>query len=74
MSANALLKYFILPRKDLGARYGRGSWALITGASNGIGREYALELAREGFNIILMGRDQSKTDKVASEIRQATNV
>ena len=62
VSANAVAKYLVWPRKDLSSRYGKGSWALITGASNGLGREYAFELAREGFNIILMGRNQAKTD------------
>ena len=54
---NAIFKYCLLPRKDLASRYGKGSWALITGASDGIGKEYALELAKEGFNIVLMGRN-----------------
>ena len=56
-SSRALLKYFVLPRKDLASRYGRGSWAIITGASDGLGKQYALELAKEGFNIVLMGRN-----------------
>ena len=66
---NSIFKYFLLPRKDLASRYGRGSWALITGASDGIGKQYALELAREGFNIVLMGRDKAKTEEAASEVR-----
>ena len=37
-STKGLMKYFVWPRKDLKARYGEGSWALITGASDGIGK------------------------------------
>jgi hypothetical protein len=54
--ACSALKYFVLPRRNLKARYG-GGWALVTGASDGIGKEYARELARSGFNIILMARN-----------------
>ena len=64
----------MLPRANLAARYGRGSWALITGASNGLGKEYSFVLAREGFNIILHGRNKEKTDAVAEEIRKETGV
>ena len=56
-STKALLKYYVIPRKNLPERYGKGSWAIITGASAGLGKQYALELASEGFNIILMGRN-----------------
>ena len=55
-SAWSLMKYFVLPRKDLGARYGKGSWAMVTGASDGLGKQYCHELASEGLNIVLMGR------------------
>lgn len=45
------------------------SWALVTGASDGIGLQYSHELARRGFNIILLSRTQSKLDKCAQEIK-----
>ena len=51
------MKYLILPRKDLKKRYG-GGWALVTGASDGIGKAYCHELAQSGFNIILMARNE----------------
>ena len=70
---NGFFKYCVLPRRSLHSRYG-GGYALITGASDGIGKEYARNLAREGFDVILMARDQDKLDVVATEIRQEFKV
>ena len=33
-------------RRNLPNRYGLGSWAVVTGASDGIGKEFCLELAK----------------------------
>jgi len=66
--AKSFIKYFVAPRRDLKSRYG-GGWALVTGASDGLGRQYCFELAKSGLNIILMARNQEKLDKVAGEIR-----
>ena len=57
--------------RDLAARYGRGSWAVITGASDGIGKGYVFELARRGFNIVLVGRNEEKLGKVVQELKAA---
>ena len=59
-----LTKYCLLPRRNLKERYG-GGWALVTGASDGLGKQYSFELARSGFNIILMARSSQKTEAVA---------
>lgn len=48
-----------------------GTWAVITGASDGIGREYSLQLAAAGFNVLLVSRTQAKLDNVAAEIQKA---
>ena len=48
-------KYFLLKQKDLALRYGKNSWAVITGGSSGQGKEFALQLAQSGFNIVLIG-------------------
>ena len=44
---------------------------LITGASSGIGAATAKEAARQGAEVILVARTQSKLEAVAEEIRQA---
>lgn len=52
----------LLPRKDLIYDYGENTWAVITGASDGIGLAFAKELANEKFNICLMGRNRKKLE------------
>lgn len=41
-------------------------YAVVTGASQGLGRAIALELARQGFGIIAVARTRSKLDEVVS--------
>ncbi|KAJ1963531.1 hypothetical protein GGI12_002003 [Dipsacomyces acuminosporus] len=47
---------------------GKGYWAVVTGCTDGLGKEAALELARRKFNIVLISRTQSKLDSMAEEI------
>lgn len=49
----------------------QGRTALITGASQGIGRACALTLAKAGARIALAARNQAKLAEVASEIKSA---
>ncbi|KAK5467129.1 hypothetical protein LTS15_000099 [Exophiala xenobiotica] len=67
-----LLSTFVLPGKSLSSYGRKGSWAVVTGSSDGIGREYALQLAKKGFNLILVSRTASKLESLASEIRKAS--
>ena len=46
--------------------------ALVTGATNGIGKITALELARAGYRVLLTSRDAAKGERVLGEIRIAT--
>ena len=55
-------------------RYGRGSWAIVTGATDGIGKASAIHLANEGFNVVLMSRTQSKLESVAKEVEESARV
>ena len=47
-----------------------GSWAVITGASDGIGAEYARQLAGKRFNLVLVSRTASKLDAVGQDIKK----
>jgi len=49
-------------------------WALVTGATDGIGKAYAEELAARKFNIILLSRTQSKLEEVQKEIESQFKV
>jgi len=48
--------------------------ALITGASTGMGAVYADRLAKRGYDLILVARDEKKLNAVASKIRSDYNV
>ena len=46
-------------------------WAIVTGASSGIGRAIALEFAAGGFNVFLTGRNETALERVAAECAKA---
>ena len=50
------------------------NYALITGASSGIGRCYAHELARRGYNIIAVSNQESELMAVTTELRDTYNI
>ncbi|XP_005794960.1 testosterone 17-beta-dehydrogenase 3 isoform X2 [Xiphophorus maculatus] len=49
-----------------------GEWAVVTGASEGIGRAYAFALADRGMNVVIMSRTKAMLEKVAEEIGETT--
>jgi 17beta-estradiol 17-dehydrogenase / very-long-chain 3-oxoacyl-CoA reductase len=59
----------LLTKTNVKARYGKaGDWAVVTGASAGIGEAYALELARRGFNVVVIARRRQVLDDLCKTI------
>ncbi|KAI1266504.1 short chain dehydrogenase [Xylariaceae sp. FL1019] len=48
---------------------GEAPWAMVTGATGGIGRAFAEELAADGFNVVLHGRGGEKLSRVRAEFQ-----
>ena len=70
--ASASTRTFTREQVRLRERY--GPWAVVTGASDGIGREFAARLAEAGVNLVLAARRQELLDDVANGLARAHDV
>src|ERR671937_406280 len=51
-----------------------GPWALVTGASSGIGKEFARQLAAQGVNLVLTSRRLNELEALGRELAQQSRV
>ena len=52
----------------------KNSYALITGATSGIGLEISKDLAKRGFNLILVARTTEKLVQTSNDLSQEFNI
>lgn len=50
-----------------------GRWVVVTGASSGLGRAIAIELARQGAGVALVGRHRGRLDETAAQLGGAAH-
>ncbi|KAG0231111.1 hypothetical protein B0O80DRAFT_396640 [Mortierella sp. GBAus27b] len=79
LKALSFLKVFVdvffrsgINLKKYGA--GRGGWAVVTGATDGIGKEFAFQLASKKLNLVLVSRTESKLKAIAAELEEQYHV
>ena len=63
--------HYLRPRSWTRFLHGTKPYALITGATDGIGRSTAKELYAKGFNLILHGRNEEKMKRAVDEVKAA---
>merc|ERR1712226_664893 len=66
-----LLAYYF--PKDL-SKLPYGRWAVITGATEGIGAAYARAFAKRGMNVFIIARTSAKLEKMAAELKASYQV
>ena len=72
--AKAFWIVYVRPPLVIKQYIGKNNWALITGATDGIGKQVAIQLAQLGSNIILLGRSEHKLAKTKEEISPLSNI
>lgn len=51
-----------------------GKWALVTGASSGLGRDFAIELAKMKCNLVIVARREEKLKALMQHVKRSDNV
>ena len=51
-----------------------GPWALVTGASRGIGQAFCAELAKKQFHLVMVARNQRSLEKLAHQLEEEFHI
>ena len=72
-----LYKLFVILRihftpldKRWGDKFGKGAWAVVTGCTGGIGKQFCETLAESGFNIVMVARNERMMEEIKKEIQE----
>ena len=60
-------RHMLRPRKNIKARYGEKSYAVIIGPLSGQGEVLAHELANQGFNILVISNNDEEMKRVKKD-------
>ena len=71
ISVASLYRNFIRKPLNLEQRYGKGTWAVVTGATGGIGEAFWRQLAQQNFNIVLVGRNKKLLEESEQRVLEA---
>ena len=71
ISVASLYRNFIRKPLNLEQRYGKGTWAVVTGATGGIGEAFWRQLAQQNFNIVLVGRNKQLLEESEQRVLEA---
>ncbi|CAD8167445.1 unnamed protein product [Paramecium octaurelia] len=63
-------KVIIFGNPNVQQKYGKGCWALVTGATDGIGKGFCQEFARQGVNVCIVARNKSKAENLIEELKK----
>jgi short-subunit dehydrogenase len=51
-----------------------GTWAIVTGATDGLGKQFAMQLASIGFNLVVVARRKNLLDDLSKELNASYKV
>ena len=66
-STRFIHRHFLVNEVDYKNKFGENSWVIVTGASSGQGKHFAIEMAKRGFNLILIGSERTKATQTEIE-------
>ncbi|CAD8162821.1 unnamed protein product [Paramecium pentaurelia] len=66
-------KVMLFGNQNIQSKYGNGCWALVTGATDGIGKGFCQQLAQQGVNICIVARNKSKAENLIEELKKVND-
>lgn len=66
------MNHSVSSRANPGTKY--GNWAVVTGASDGIGKAFAEQLAHAGFNLVIAARRKDVLEDIARDLAAVRGV
>jgi hypothetical protein len=67
-------RVFVQPQHNFPERYGKDTWAVVTGASSGIGLGIAKHLAKGGMNVVLVSNEKDPLVTMAKKFKEEFGV